>query len=176
MTIQSHSGATHHLLKLFKIHIPIIISINVSDHSPAITKRAFLPQPPHHRVKLFRRDQPILIQIIHLKRLSKLLRITTAVVQLPEFLQINVTVAVPIKLLHHTSHFLRRCFRSERRHHLLQLRAWDLPVAVLVEFVEDLANFFLVHGLRNRNRRVSDFLVLWCVIYRNVIWSRKRVF
>ena len=145
--------ARHHLLELFEIHVAVAVGIHVSDHSPAVTEGALLPQPPHHGVQLLRRDQPVLVQIVQLERLPKLLPVAaaSAAVKLPELLQINVAVAIPVEFRHHTPHLLRGSFRSQRRHQLPQLRARDLPVAVLVELVEDLAHLF-VHGDTERRK------------------------
>ncbi|WVZ06844.1 hypothetical protein V8G54_020190, partial [Vigna mungo] len=154
--------ARHHLLELFEIHAAVAVGIHVSDHSPAVTEGALLPQPPHHGVQLLRRDQPVLVQIVQLEGLPELPSVAaSAAVELPELLQINVAVAVAVELRHHASHLLRGSFRSQRSHQLPQLRARDLPVAVLVELVEDLAHL-VVHGdtereKQNENQKTEEF-------------------
>ncbi|KAG5093614.1 hypothetical protein JHK84_049202 [Glycine max] len=153
-----HLRATHHLLELFEIDVAVAVGIDVSDHPPAVTEGALLPQPPHHGVQLLRRDQPVLVQIVQLERLPELPPVATAAaVELAELLQINVAVAVPVQLRHHALHLVRRRFGSQRRHHLLQLRARDLAVAVLVELAEDLAHLFFVHG--DAERRIINLRV-----------------
>ena len=171
------AGFGHHLLELVKANIAVTVGVKRSDHLLTVLHRALLPQLLQHLVELYRRDQPVLIPIVQLKRITQLSGVGVAprLAELGELLQVYAAVVIGVDLLHHTAHLLGRRLRSEGPQHVGELGAGDLAVAVGVEAVEDLLQFILIlridiglGGFRNRIARHwngADY-----VRERNDIW------
>lgn len=115
----------------------IAVGVDVADHPHAVLERALQPQSLHHLVKLTRRDQSVLVEIVEVEGVAKLLA-RSAIHELRELQDVNVAVAVSVELRHYAAHFLqRRSIGAELTEHVPELVAGDLSVAVLVELVED---------------------------------------
>jgi len=113
--------ASHHLLEFLEVNATIAVGVNVADHSPAVAKGALLAELAEHVVQLLRRYKAVLVDVVEIERVAELLRLVVSgviAVEVRELLEIDVTVAVLVELLHYAFQFLLRRFGSERAKHV----------------------------------------------------------
>ncbi|KAK6913552.1 hypothetical protein RJ641_023153, partial [Dillenia turbinata] len=158
---------SHHLLKLLKINIPITVSINITDHPTAVLQRALLSQSLQHGVQFTRRNQTILVSVIHVERLPKLFAlgsaravVVPAGVELGELVDVDIAVAVCVDFGHYPLNLVGRRVGAESPEKRAEFAAGDFTVSIGVESVEDelyvvrsVSFCVFVRHWRNRERR-----------------------
>ncbi|KAK2969368.1 hypothetical protein RJ640_000640 [Escallonia rubra] len=141
-------GIGHHPLELLEANKPIAVGINGLDHLGALFDGASLAKPAQDLVQLGGGYATVLVLIVELEGVVELLE-TTVVggASAPDFanpgelLQVDESVVVGVKFLHHAADFLLRGVGSEGLHDPSELGSGDLAVAVGVEAFEDPFHF-----------------------------------